>query len=63
MMNLEGLEQYLKDSGLAERIEKLKPNESFGVEIPREVGYDEIPKVAEYIIDRIIKPYLASQGK
>lgn len=34
MMNIEGLTKYLEDTGLAERIEKLKPNESFGVEIP-----------------------------
>lgn len=45
-------------SELADKVKK-----SFGVTIPREVGYDEIPRVAEYIIDRIIKPYLASQGK
>lgn len=34
MMNLEGLENYLKNSGLNDRIEHLKPGDSFGVELP-----------------------------
>ena len=34
MMNLEGLEKYLKESGLNDRIEHLKPGDSFGVELP-----------------------------
>jgi len=60
---LDGIED-VRDGTLfwtAELADKVK--KAFGVEIPREVGYDEIPKVAGYIIDRIIKPYLASLGK
>lgn len=34
MMNIEGLTKYLEETGLAKRIEELKPGDSFGVELP-----------------------------
>ena len=60
---LDGIEDVRDGSLFWTRELADKVKKSFGVEIPREVGYDEIPKVAEYIINRIIKPYLASQDK
>ena len=34
MMTIEGLAKYIEETGLAERFEHLKPNDSFGVELP-----------------------------
>ena len=39
-----------------------KVRASFGVDIPHEVKYDDIPRVAEFIIEKIIKPYLAAKS-
>ena len=44
-----------------ELAEKVK--HAFGVVIPHEVKYGEIPEVAEFIIGSIIKSYLAANGK
>ena len=33
-MNIEKMEKYLNDTGLAERFTNLKPGDSFGVELP-----------------------------
>ena len=60
---LDGIEDVREGSlfwtpELAEKVKR-----AFGVTIPHEVNYGEIPEVAEFIIGSIIKPYLAANGK
>ena len=40
-----------------------KAERAFGETLPKTVAFDEIDEVAQFIIDRIIKPALAARGE